>query len=394
MASLFRLLVIVGSVGVQLSQFPLAGQSIYGTVTGTVMDPSGAVVVGANVETMNQGTGVAVQGVTDAAGNFRFLNIDPGSYTITVSLEPFSTQKNQNILLRARETVRSDFRLQLAGTTAEVQVVEQQEVVAEVPTQSSSLSGLDINSLALNFRATNNTSPLTVAVLAPGVQTDQAGNVSVSGGLPNSTSFSIDGVSTTLVRSGGPNRDLFPSVESIAEFRVNTSGASAEYSQPTDLTIVSKSGSNLYHGSGFWFFQRDSLNARNTFAATRQKVKADAFGASIGGPVRKDRTFFFFTYEGTRRPQDFLINTLTIPTPWRSGDLSSISTPIMNPLTRQPYPNNRIPLNPVSAKVIETLFPTPTTGSTSIASPNLTTNFAGDYTQDGYDARVDNIFND
>src|SRR5262249_29896878 len=118
------------------------------------------------------------------------------------------------------------------------------------------------------------------------------------------------------------------------------------------------------------------------------------FGASIGGPVRKDRTFFFFTYEGTRRPQDYLVNTLTIPAQWRSGDLSSISTPILNPLTRQPYPNNRIPVNPVSAKVIETLFPAPTTQSTSIASPNLTVNFPGDYTQDGYDARADHIFND
>src|SRR5262249_49355182 len=317
-ASMFRLVIIVGIVGAQLSHIHLAAQSIYGSINGTVMDPSGAVVVGANVETMNQSTGAVAQGVTDAAGSFRFLNLDPGTYTITVSIPPFNAQRNQNVLLPARETVRSDFRLQLAGTVSEIQVVEAQEVVAEVPTQSSSLSGLDINSLALNFRATNNTSPLTVAVLAPGVQTDQAGNVSVSGGLPNSTSFSIDGVSTTLVRSGGPNRDLFPSVESIAEFRVNTSGASAEYSQPTDLTIVSKSGSNQYHGSGFWFFQRDGLNARDTFAATRQKVDANAFGGTLGGPIRKDRTFFFFTYEGARRPQDYLINTTTIPTPWRT----------------------------------------------------------------------------
>src|SRR5262245_22107956 len=208
-----------------LSQMPAVAQSTFGIIIGTVMDPSGAVVAGASIETMNQATGALRQAVTDAEGNFRFLNLDPGTYTITVTIPPFSTQKNQNVLLPARETVRSDFKLQLSGTTSEVQVLERQEVVAEVPTQSSSLSGMDINSLALNFRATNSTSPLSVAVLSPGVQTDQAGNVSVSGGLPNSTSFSIDGVSTQLVRSGGPNRDLFPSVESIAEFRVNTSGS-------------------------------------------------------------------------------------------------------------------------------------------------------------------------
>ena len=291
-----RLILIAVVTCALLAPVPVIGQSTYGGITGTVTDPSGAVVAGVKVEALNQGTGEIHAGTTDAEGNYRFLNLDPGSYTITVSNAPFVTQKNQNVALLARQIVRSDFRLQLSGTATEVQVVETQEVVAEVPAQSNSLSGLEINSLALNFRATNNTSPLSVAVLSPGVQTDQAGNVSISGGLPNSTSFSIDGVSTQLVRSGGPNRDLFPSVESIAEFQVNTSGGSAEFSQPTDLTIVSKSGTNQYHGSGFWFLQRDDFNARDTFATTRQKVDANAFGATLGGPLRKDRTFFFFTY--------------------------------------------------------------------------------------------------
>ena len=390
-----RLILIAVVTCALLAPVPVIGQSTYGGITGTVTDPSGAVVAGVKVEALNQGTGEIHAGTTDAEGNYRFLNLDPGSYTITVSNAPFVTQKNQNVTLLARQIVRSDFRLQLSGTATEVQVVETQEVVAEVPAQSNSLSGLEINSLALNFRATNNTSPLSVAVLSPGVQTDQAGNVSISGGLPNSTSFSIDGVSTQLVRSGGPNRDLFPSVESMAEFQVNTSGGSAEFSQPTDLTIVSKSGTNQYHGSGFWFLQRDDFNARDTFATTRQKVDANAFGATLGGPLRKDRTFFFFTYEGTRRPQDYLVNTTTIPAPWRSGDLSSISTQILDPLTGQPYPNNKIPVNSVSTKVMDALFPAPTNRSnTSIASPNLTTNFGGDYIQDGYDGRLDHIFND
>src|SRR5262249_54871988 len=149
---------------------------------------------------------------------------------------------------------------------------------------------------------------------------------------------------------------------------------SAEYSQPTDLTIVTKSGTNQLHGSGYWFFQRDALNARDAFAATKQKVQADDFGATLGGPLRKDKTFFFFAYEGTRRPQDYLINTITIPTPWRSGDLSSISSPIIDPVTKAPFQGNRIPVNPVAAKVMQGLFPAATdASSTSIARPNLTT---------------------
>src|SRR5262245_31905451 len=105
-----------------------SGQSIYGAIIGTVKDPSGAVVSGATIEVVNQGTGVAVQRVTDDAGDFRLLSLDPGTYTITVSIAGFSTQKNQNLSLQAREMVRSDFQLQVAGTTTAVEVIERQGV--------------------------------------------------------------------------------------------------------------------------------------------------------------------------------------------------------------------------------------------------------------------------
>ena len=148
--SIFRVLITRLSVSAMLCQVA-AGQSTFGTITGTVFDPSGAVVAGAKVETMNQGTSAVRDGLTDAEGNYLFLNLDSGTYTITVSIPPFGTQRNQDVSLLARETVRKDFRLQLSGTTAEVQVVAGQEIVTEVPAQASSLSGMQINSLALNF---------------------------------------------------------------------------------------------------------------------------------------------------------------------------------------------------------------------------------------------------
>src|SRR5215470_2894690 len=106
-AWIFRLL-LAALVCALLSQMPAAAQSTFGIIIGTVMDPSGAVVAGASVEAMNQATGAVRQGMTDAEGNYRFLNLDPGTYSITVTIPPFSTQKNQNVLLPARETVRSD----------------------------------------------------------------------------------------------------------------------------------------------------------------------------------------------------------------------------------------------------------------------------------------------
>jgi hypothetical protein len=175
---------------------------------GKIVDTSGSTVQNAKVEAFNEGTGAVFNALTDGEGEYRILNLSPGVYSVSASFPGFAVAKITGISLPARETVGTNLALQVAGTAEVVTVSADQQVVSEIPTQSSSRCGADINSLALNFRATNNTSPLQVAVLSPGVQTDQSGNVSISGGLPNSTSFSIDGVSTTQVRASGPNPDL------------------------------------------------------------------------------------------------------------------------------------------------------------------------------------------
>src|SRR5262249_294251 len=377
-------------------------QSTYGTIMGTVVDAQGGVIAGAKVEITNKSTGLARSVVTDDQGAYKVVSLDPGTYIITVGAAGMVQSRRSAVELLAREIVRADFQLQVSAVSQQVEVKANSAIADQSLTISDSKSGNDINALALNFRATNDTSPIVVANLAPGVQPDKAGNISISGGLPNSTSFSIDGISTQLVRFGGPNTDLFPSVETIAEFRVNTASNNPQFSQPTNLTLISKSGGILYHGTGFWFFQRDSLNARDAFAATKPKLQADDFGASLGGPLSipgiynaKNKTFFFFTYEGTRRPQEFLLNQLVPPTPWRTGDLSSIKTPIINPATGHPFSNNQIPVNPVSAKILSIFFASPTDpANVSIAAPNFTKNFTGNYSQDGYDGRIDHNFSD
>ncbi len=374
------------------------GQSTFGTIEGVVTDPSSAVVSGAKVAITNEGTGALRSTATDLAGSYRLTNLDAGFYTINVAAQNFTTISRKNVQLPARELVHLDFQLPLASAQATtIEVTADAGVISQALTVSDSKSGDLISSLAINFRATNAPSPLVLLPLSPGVQTDQAGTYSLSGGLPNSTSFSIDGISTQQVRSGGPSRDLFPSVETIAEFRVNTAGNSAEYSQPTDLTVISKSGTNQFHGSGFWYFQRDSLNARDTFAASKPKVQADDYGVNIGGPLIRNKTFFIFTYEGVRRPQDFLLNQIVPPTPWRSGDLSSVTKPILNPFSGVPFPGNKIPaqlLNSSTQKMLS-LFVSPNNpANTSIADPNYTANFGGDYSLNGYDGRLDHIFND
>ena len=373
------------------------GQSTYGIILGTVTDASGSVIPNAEIQASNQDTGVTLTAHTDSTGDYRFVNMDPGSYTITVSAQNFATVKNEGVVLPARETVRSDFKLQVQSVTQQVVVTARQEVVSEDLTQSSSMSGKEIDSLPLNFRATNAPSPIGTSILTAGVNEDPSGNLTFSGQLPTATSFTLDGTSVQLVRYGGPTRDLFPSVEGIAEFRVNTSGNSAEFAQPTDLTVVTKSGSNQLHGTGFWYFQRKAWNSMDPIADYNPSLNANTLGGSIGGPIIKDHTFFYFDYEGVRLDQNSLIATQTIPTAWVSGDLSGVPGLVLtNPLTGQVIAGNKITnIDPTAAKILPLFFPTPTNSSTNIDATgnNLVTTMPGKYSVNGYDGRLDHVFN-
>jgi hypothetical protein len=382
-------------IGVLIHPFAFGFQSTYGDITGTVTDQTGAVIPGAKIELTNQETKVSHTMSADESGVFRFVNLDAGEYTITVSADRFAAATRKDFTLLARQIARLDFKLDINSKQETVEVRATTDLNDQV-TVSDSRSGDQINSLALNFRATNNTSPIGVANLTPGVQPDNSGNISIAGGLPYFTSFSIDGVSTTNVRFNGPNKDLFPSVEGIAEFKVNSANNNAEFGQVSDLTVVSKSGTSSFHGGIYEFHQNSALNAKDPFAVTKPNLVANDFGAYFGGPIIKEKTFFFFDYEGTRRPQQVVVNEIVPPAPWRNGDFSSLlpAVQLKNPLTGNNIPNNNLAaaglLNPVSVKIANALFATPNDpANTNIGSPNLQTNVPGDYTLDNYDGRVD-----
>src|SRR5262249_16717638 len=280
------------------------GQSTYGIIAGVVRDESGAVVGGASVETRNQATGSVRTVSTDATGEYRFLNIDPGRYTVTITTGEFAPVKDENVNVSWGEAGRSDFQLRVKGVSQEVVVVAGQSIVDEGLTESTSISGAEISSLPLNFRATNAPSPIETAALTPGVNQDPSGNLTFAGQLPTATSFSLDGISIQSVRIGGPSKDLFPSVEGIAEFRVNTAGNSAEFAQPTDLTVVTRAGTNDLHGAGFWYFTRKDWNSNDTIGKFNPTLSADTFGTSVGGPLLKNKLHFYFDYEGVRLDQN------------------------------------------------------------------------------------------
>jgi len=375
-------------------------QTTFAILTGTVTDPSGAVLPGVTVTATNTATETVRTTVTDSVGEYQLLNLDAGTYRVTIKLAGFADQTRETQLL-ARQTVRVNVQLQIAGASERLDVIATRPVIeTDTATIDNSKSGDDINKLALNFRATTNTSPLVVATLAAGVQQDSGGNISLAGNLPYMTSFSVDGVSVQSSRSGGPVRDLLPSVESIQEFKVTTAGNNAEFMQSTDITTTTKSGTNALHGSGFWFNQNSKFASVDRFAPRdaqgkpiKPSLNANTFGVTAGGPIRRDRTFFFGTYEGVRRPFEALRSQIVPPDAFRRGDLSSISRQLVNPFTREPYPNNQVPVSPISAMIIDRLFPrqNQSTGA-ALNAPNLIYNASRDFSVDGYDGRIDHAF--
>ena len=375
-------------------------QSTYGTIYGTISDPSSGVIRDAVVEAKNPGTGAARSMKTGADGLYRFVNLDPGTYTISVAASGFAGAQRKDVVLPAREEIAVNIQMQVAGATTALEVNAGIQVSDQL-TLSDSKTGDMLNSVPLNFRATNNPSPIIVAALAPGANVDSGGNITISGQLPTATSFSLDGISTQLPRFGGPSRDLFPSVEGIAEFRVNTASNSAEYSQPTDLTVISKGGSNDFHGGAYWYFQRQDFNSKDQIAGNIPTGDANTFGALLGGPILiphvyngKNKTFFFFDYEGVRLNQNGLIQTFTPPSQWRSGDFSGTGVTIIDPTMQQPFANNMVPntrISPVSAKALPLFFPTPTSSAAVLSSPNFVQPFPGTYNNDGFDGRLDQV---
>ena len=387
-------ILLLGSAGLA------PAQSTYGVLTGTVSDASGGVLVGARVEAHNQETGLVRIVQTDEQGYYRFTNLDPGVYTITAFMDKFVTVQNTDVKLAAREVANSDCQLQVRSATSQTVVVESsQDVLNKELTESTSRSGDEISSLPLNFRATNAPSPFETAALTPTVNQDPGGNLTFAGQLTTATSYSLDGISIQSVRYGGPSTNLYPSVEGIAELRVNTAGNSAEFAQPTDLTVVTKSGTSEFHGSGFWYFTRRDWNATDGIGLFNPTLSADTFGASLGGPILKKKLFFYFDYEGVRLGQTTLIATQTLPAAWAAGNFSGVgggAVPFVltDPVSRQTLNNAALPVNPTSAKIAGLFFPAPVgsnASSNNIDSTgnNLNTTFPGNYSADGYDGRLD-----
>src|SRR5882762_8762735 len=306
---------------------PGLGQTTFGTILGTVTDPSGAVMPDVVVTVTNQGENISREVHSDAQGNYQAENLKAGLYTVTVRATGFREVTTKDIVVAARQVVRADVKLVMGTAAEQVTVVANPELInTESQSISSSFDSNEVLELPANYRGAGSTSPYNLLAYLPGVTGDGDGNITVQGAGTNQVEYSMDGISTTNLRFAGPQTEMFPSAESIAEMKVQGSGGGAEYGNPADITTTSKSGTSVFHGSAFEYFQNKALDAtRMTVPQVVKPAKsANDFGGSFGGPLWGKRTFFFADYEAMRYRTQTAEQRNVPSQAIRNGDFSSL----------------------------------------------------------------------
>ena len=383
------------------SPIAVFAQSTFGTVLGTVKDNSGAVVPRAKVSLTDTDENISHSTLTDAKGDYEFVNTQPGHYKVEVAAPGFQLSVAADLLLVARQTLRVDIALQVGQVATAVQVEAQAGVIAtDTQTVASSLDGDALTTLPGNVRGMNgSTSPYALIAALPGVQPDDSGNFSIQGGIQSMAQFSVDGISISNVGGNSPLSDAFPSVESIAEIKVQGAGNTAEFAEVGDVTTISKSGTNEFHGGLFWYHQNAALDATAFGQLTKPSLISNDFGVSSGGPViiphfynGKNKTFYFGTYEGLRLPRTRTIQDEVPTAAMRTGDFSASGLIVNDPNTGAPFPNDKIPstrINSVAAGFLA-LYPTPNTGNPNTPqAANYNVNRDYSVHSDQFDARID-----
>src|SRR4051794_37180407 len=386
-------------------------------VNGLVLDSSGAAMPDTQVTIINLETGAKREAVTNDGGAYQFTLLQPGRYSIAALRSGFKRVSREGIQLEVNQVAKIDFTLEPGAVTETIQV----EAAAPLLESNNSSVGQVIEQKAVSDLPLNGRNFAQLAVLGPGgVGVGYAASGTIGSGTrpddmrpgtelfsngnrEQSNNFMLDGVDNNFRRNGLIT--LRPSVEAVREFKIQTNLFQAEQGRNPGATInvVTKSGSNLLHGSVYEFFRNTQLDAKNFFAkpgGPKAQYQQNQFGASLGGPIRRDKLFFFADYEGYRKRQGTFASVNTVPTvAVRNGDFSGVR-PIFNPFTvrptpgtasgftRDPFAQNSIPKNmfdSVTSRLIQA-YPLPDTAT--LASNQITNPVTGQNWDQG-DIRTD-----
>jgi hypothetical protein len=425
-------LLILGVIALMTSA-PLYGQAA-GSFSGNVVDKSGSSVPGADVAVVSSATGLTRTSKTDSAGHYLIPLLPVGSYTVRVDAAGFQSAASKDLTLQVQEARELDFSLFPATVNTTV-VVTGDAVAVETsnPSLGQVITAQQVSQLPLNGRDFVQLATLTAGATAEtnpnsfftsGADSEVAArgsfSLSVGGSRPNSTDWLLDGVDNNELTSGGIG--IFSSIDDIQEFKVLTYTYSAEYGTRAGPTVLvsTKSGTNALHGSLFEFVRNTDLDARNYFSQTPTKFNLNQFGGSIGGPIIKDKTFFFVDGEQKFQRQGITFGGLVPSLAMRTGDFTNdpfdnpLPVPtILNPNTGTSFqclagnpipanangsqtggtPCNKIPsnlFNPIGLAMIN-LYPTPNANNAS-GNVNFVNSPVRSLNETKFDARVDQTF--
>ncbi|MGH9628575.1 MAG: TonB-dependent receptor domain-containing protein [Bryobacteraceae bacterium] len=393
-----------------LSAALLVSQTTTSTLTGVVQDSSGGTIPGAKVQVVNEASGVAVQTETNAIGLYRVSSLIPGAYRVEVESNGFQRLVRRGVTVQISQTLQLDLTLQVGSVQETINVVGAAPLVES---QSSSTGQLVEREMVAGMPMPNRSSTALIA-LTPGATIQNVGGeipiFSVGGGRMRNQQFTMDGGNHTNTVGLAVNQSQVPlPMDAMQEFRIITNNYSAEYGQTSGgvVTLATRSGTNDFHGSLFEYTRNEAFDARNFFAARRPKFRQHQFGGTFGGPIRKDRTHFFASYERTQLVTGATA-VQTVPTGLqRQGDFSQTLSGagqlirIYDPATtsgnsRQPFPGNVIPaarLDPV-ARNIMAFWPQPNQAGAITGANNFSLNTRPSENRDTILARVDHQFND
>jgi len=400
---------LVLAASLLLMAMPALAQRITATIRGTVTDPSGAVVSGAKVTVTNEATGLKRSAPSNSAGNYNFAELPVGSYRVDVETAGFKATSRSKIVVNVADVRAVDVQLATGDISEQVNV----EVAAvAVKTVGADISGLmtgeQVRELPLNGR-----NFLQLTLLQPGVTAQQGldtkskglaggSDVSVSGGSTTSNLWLVDGADNV---DHGSNRTIlvYPSVDAIEEFKIQRNNYGAEFGQAggAQINLVTRGGTNEFHGSGYYYARRDKWNSPDYFLDQSGQGAAplhwDDFGGTLGGPVIKDRLHFFFSYENNNDKRSSTRTSFVPTQAEKNGDFSapglagcSDPKPI-DPLTGQPFPGNIIPSNRIDpgGKLMMQLMSLPNTTPSGGSCNNFVEAVAAPVKWHQYNARMD-----
>jgi hypothetical protein len=393
-------LCLLAACGIAGTATSISAQIAAGAITGIVKDQAGAAVPGAAVTVTDRATNRQRVVAANRSGVYTAPSLAPGSYRIDIELAGFKPTRREGILVSTGETLRVDFELSVGDVREQVTVSADAPILRGERASLGTVVKLEqVVQLPLNGRAF-----IMLASLAPGVALPPNSQLPrINGGRPRTNEYLFDGISVLQPEPG--QVAYFPIIDAIQEFKIESNSPPAEFGRFNGgvVNLTTKAGANVFHGNGFEFFRNQALNARNFFQSSnpvKPEYKRNQFGGTLGGPVVRDRTFFFADYQGQRQAIARTV-TSTVPTALQrqgifteaiAGRVPVIYDPATTVGTvRTPFPGNTIPLTRMDSVAVSLLqrYPAPTAAGTANNFSRLD-NEVND--QDQADVRIDHKF--